>query len=146
MKSILSALLTGLVFGLGLGLAGMMNPTKVQGFLDLNGHWDPSLAFVMGGAVVVTFVVFPLIIRRSRPLLAKEFSLPSSTDLDRPLILGAVLFGIGWAISGLCPGPALANLSSLNPGVFGFVFSMFVGFWLHRQVVQVRKKQSHSGS
>jgi len=143
MKSILSALFTGLLFGIGLGLAGMMSPVKVQGFLDLSGRWDPSLTLVMGGAVVVTFVLFPLIIRRSQPLLAHAFTLPSATDLDRPLILGAILFGIGWAIAGLCPGPALANLTSLNPGVFGFVISMFVGFWLHRQWVHLRKKQSH---
>lgn len=124
----LSAFGSGLLFALGLGLSGMMNPQKVQGFLDLFGRWDPSLALVMGGALAVTFMVFPLIFKREKPIFEAKFGLPTNTKIDGRLLGGAVLFGSGWAISGLCPGPALANLSSLNPGVLLFVGSMLASY------------------
>lgn len=125
---------SGLIFAVGLGLSGMMDPRKVQGFLDLFGRWDPSLSLVMGGAVIITLISFPLIMRRSRPILDTQFSLPTAAKADARLLAGSVLFGAGWAISGLCPGPGLANLASLNPGVLAFVVSMLAGFVLHQQL------------
>lgn len=141
MKEILSSLFVGLLFGAGLGISGMMDPAKVQGFLDLTGRWDPSLALVMGGAMAVTWIAYPLIFKRKRPVLAPKFFLPTNTQIDRPLVLGALLFGTGWAIGGLCPGPALANLATLNAGVLAFVPSMLVGFWLHRSVSEWQIRQ-----
>ncbi len=127
----LVALVSGVLFGMGLMLGGMTDPAKVIGFLDLAGRWDPSLAFVMGGALCVTFPTFQLLLRsQSRPLLGDRFHLPARKDLDGPLIGGAVLFGIGWGIAGLCPGPAIANLVFGSPEVLGFVVSMIAGMWL----------------
>jgi uncharacterized protein len=128
MKIYLSAFISGLFFAVGLGLSGMMSPQKVQGFLDLAGRWDPSLALVMGGGLIVTWISYPLIFKRKAPILTASFALPTNNQLDPKLIGGAALFGTGWAISGLCPGPALANLGSLNPGVFAFVAMMLLGF------------------
>ena len=134
MKEKVSAFILGTLFSIGLGISGMMDPTKVQGFLDAIGRWDPSLAFVMGGALFVTFVTYPFIIKRDGPVLGKHFALPNRHEVDKPLIIGAVLFGVGWAISGLCPGPALANAFSLNTGVLAYIATMFIGFWLHKKV------------
>ncbi|MGV3525240.1 MAG: DUF6691 family protein [Candidatus Sericytochromatia bacterium] len=145
MKALFSAFVSGLIFALGLGLSGMMNPTKVQGFLDLGGQFDPSLGLVMGGAVALTLIGFPLITRRKAPLFEAQFSLPTSVKVDRPLLLGAVLFGAGWAISGLCPGPALANLPSLNGGVWIYTATMLLGWWLYPQVSHwLIHRHSHS--
>lgn len=141
----LAAFGSGLLFALGLGISGMMNPLKVQGFLNLAGGWDPSLALVMAGAVTVTFLSFPLIFRRGRPLLDEKFALPSTHTVDLRLLLGAALFGAGWAISGMCPGPGLANLASFNPGVLAFVVSMLTGFWLHQKLSLFEiRRHSHS--
>lgn len=107
----ISSLFCGLIFGLGLAVSGMLNPTKVSGFLDLAGAWDPSLAFVMGGGLAVNAVAFRFIRRRQSPLLASGFKLPMARQIDRRLMLGAALFGIGWALAGLCPGPAIAGLA-----------------------------------
>lgn len=127
----LLSLVSGTLFGAGLVIAGMTDPAKVLGFLDLAGAWDPSLAFVMGAAICVTLPVFQFVIKgRSQPLLDRRFYLPTKKDLDRPLIGGAVLFGIGWGIAGLCPGPAIANLVSLKPQVLAFVAAMLAGMWL----------------
>lgn len=116
----LVALLSGLMFGLGLGLSQMIDPQRVLGFLDVAGDWDPSLIFVLGGAVGVTVVAFRLVLRRSQPLFAEGFRLPTRTDIDRPLVLGAVLFGLGWGLGGYCPGPAIAALplGGWNPVFF----------------------------
>lgn len=122
------AFISGLIFAAGLGLSGMMNPVKVQGFLDILGRWDPSLILVMGGALAVSFLFYPLVLKREQPLFEKEFSLPTAQDLDFHLVGGGVLFGGGWALSGLCPGPAWANLSSLNAGVLAFVGSMLLSY------------------
>lgn len=122
--------LSGLVFGLGLIISGMANPAKVLNFLDLAGSWDPSLAFVMGGAVLVTFIGYRLVWRRGTPLLASGFDIPTSSRIDRPLILGAALFGIGWGIGGFCPGPAWTALPLLSPGILIFLPTMLLGLWL----------------
>ena len=110
----LSALLIGLLFGLGLIVSGMVNPAKVLGFLDLFGDWDPSLAFVMGGAVVVTFFGYRWIGRAGKPWFDIKFQFPSATNIDARLVTGAILFGVGWGLVGLCPGPALAAFL-INP-------------------------------
>jgi uncharacterized membrane protein YedE/YeeE len=132
MLKTLAALLSGTVFGLGLAVSGMMNPAKVVGFLDVAGDWDPTLAFVMGGALLVVFPAFRLVLRRPRPVLAESFELPKKTALDGRLISGSALFGVGWGLSGFCPGPAVAALSTGLPAVLAFVAAMIVGMALHR--------------
>lgn len=126
----LAGLVAGLVFGVGLVVSGMANPAKVLAFLDLAGSWDPSLAFVMGGAVVVGFIGFRLVWRRRAPLLGAGFDLPTASAIDRRLLAGAALFGIGWGIGGFCPGPAITALSLAAPGTLVFVPAMAVGLWL----------------
>ncbi|PVA05279.1 YeeE/YedE family protein [Thalassorhabdomicrobium marinisediminis] len=129
----LFALLSGLVFGLGLILSGMADPAKVQNFLDLFGTWDPSLAFVMGGAVLVAFVGFTLLTRNlSRPLFDSEFRFPTKADMDAKLISGAAVFGVGWGLGGFCPGPALTALPLAATGTLIFVPFMLLGMWLAR--------------
>jgi hypothetical protein len=130
MKTALSSFLSGFIFGLGLAVSEMIDPARVIGFLDVAGQWDPTLLLVMVGALAVTVPGFPLILRRRHPLLASKFSLPSQTKIDRPLISGAAIFGVGWGLAGFCPGPALAALSSLSPSVGMFVAAMIAGQWL----------------
>jgi uncharacterized membrane protein YedE/YeeE len=130
MGKIISAFIAGTLFGLGLAISEMINPARVIGFLDVAGRWDPTLIFVMGGALLVTATIFPLILRRSRPFLAEQFHLPTNKEIDRPLILGAVIFGIGWGLAGFCPGPALAALASGSRAVALFVIAMVVGQWM----------------
>ena len=134
MQALLSAGFAGLLMAFGLGISGMMDPRKVQGFLDLSGRWDPSLGLVMGGALLVTLISYPLIFQRPAPLFENQFSLPGNAKIDIKLIAGAVLFGAGWALAGLCPGPALANLGSLNPGVLSFTLMMLAGFVLYQRI------------
>lgn len=126
----LSGFLCGLCFGLGLIVSGMSDPAKVLNFLDLFGTWDASLLFVMGGAVVTTFVGYRLAWRRGAPLLAEGFDLPANRRIDRRLIGGAILFGIGWGLSGYCPGPAWTALPLLAPGTLAFLPAMLAGLWL----------------
>lgn len=130
----LAILSIGALFGAGLAISGMLNPAKVAGFLDLFGLWDPSLAFVMGGGVVVNFIGHRLVMKRGKPIFAGTFRLPTSQDIDKRLIGGAVLFGIGWGLAGLCPGPAISSLL-LNPqdGI-GFVLLMLAGLYAGRIV------------
>lgn len=130
----LSALIAGLVFGLGLVISGMADPAKVQNFLDVFGTWDPSLAFVMGGAIAVTLPGFRLVAQRGRPLFDERFRLPTRSDLDAPLLGGAALFGIGWGLGGFCPGPALTALPLAAPGTLIFVPAMLIGMWLAMNV------------
>lgn len=134
--AILLQFAVGLVFGLGLLLSGMSDPAKVLNFLDLggiaSGGWDPSLAFVMAGAVAVTFVGFRLVLRRSRPLFAERFHLPSSRELDLRIIAGPALFGVGWGLAGFCPGPALTALGFGSRAAVIFVAAMLGGMWLAR--------------
>jgi len=126
----LIAFLCGLLFGLGLIISGMANPAKVLNFLDILGHWDPSLAFVMGGAVSVTVLGYPMLRRKDRPMLVAKFQWPTRTDIDRNLLLGAVLFGMGWGIAGYCPGPAWVALSALAPGTLVFLVAMLLGMFV----------------
>lgn len=125
----------GLIFGLGLVVSGMIDPAKVQNFLDIFGTWDPSLAFVMAGAVAVTFAGYRLAWRNARPVLDDRFHLPETTAIDKRLVLGAAVFGIGWGLGGYCPGPAFTGLSLLAPGTIVFVPAMLVGMWLARIAV-----------
>jgi uncharacterized protein len=117
----------GLIFGIGLLLSGMTEPSKVLGFLDIFGAWDATLAFVMAGAVAVSCIGFALARRASAPLLASHFAWPTRRDINAPLIIGSAVFGIGWGISGICPGPALVNLAGLSAPVIVFVAAMVVG-------------------
>lgn len=123
----LAAFVSGLAFALGLGLSGMTQPAKVIGFLDVAGRWDPSLALVMGGAVLVMLVAFAFVLRRRAPVLAPSFDLPTQTRIDRPLVVGAVVFGVGWGLSGVCPGPALVSIATLSPASLVFVAAMLAG-------------------
>lgn len=124
-KQNLMALVSGLVFGVGLGVSQMIDRERVLGFLDLAGAWDPTLMFVLGGAVGVTMVTFRFVLRRKHPLFDDRFHLPLKTAIDRRLITGAALFGVGWGIAGYCPGPAIASLGlgSLNPLIFIVAFA-----------------------
>jgi len=131
MKSLATALLSGVLFGVGLALAGMTHPEKVLGFLDVAGLWDASLLFVLGGAVIVTAIGFHFISKRPTPLLDTQFHLPVKTNIDRPLIFGSVLFGIGWGISGYCPGPAIALLAAPGKEAWLFLSAMLAGSYLH---------------
>lgn len=137
MKSAIAALFCGIIFGLGLTVSEMINPARVIGFLDIAGQWDLTLMLVMGSALAVTVVGFPLITRKKHPILEEKFSLPTKTELDLPLISGAVLFGIGWGLAGLCPGPAIAGLASLEPGVFLFVAAMIAGQFIGLRLEKV---------
>lgn len=130
MKISLAALVSGVIFGLGLAISEMINPTRVIGFLDITGQWDFTLALVMGSALAFTVVGFPLITKKAHPILAEKFTLPTKKTLDTPLITGAILFGIGWGLAGLCPGPAIAGLASLKPEIFMFVAAMIAGQFL----------------
>lgn len=132
MIRLLTCLIAGTLFGLGLAVAQMTNPLKVQNFLDVAGDWDPSLAFVMGAAVLVTLVMFRVVLKRATPLLGDRFHLPTLLKVDRQLIMGAALFGVGWGMTGYCPGPALATLLSGNGEVLLFVPAMLLGGFLHR--------------
>jgi uncharacterized membrane protein YedE/YeeE len=122
-----SAFVCGWVFAIGLGVSGMTKPSKVIGFLDVTGHWDPSLMFVMGGAVLLGLISFPLVLRRKMPILGEKFILPENAGLDAKLLGGAALFGLGWGMSGYCPGPALVSIVTGNLAVIVFVMAMIAG-------------------
>lgn len=144
MRQILAALAAGLLFGIGLTVSQMVNPAKVLNFLDLAGNWDPSLAFVLAGAIATAALGFQRVRRRTAPLFAGSFQWPSARDIDRRLMLGAALFGIGWGLVGLCPGPAVAALS-LDPGrVVLFVLAMFAGMAVFRAQTGRKTLQSRS--
>lgn len=126
------ALIAGVLFGFGLSLSGMVDPARVSGFLDMaSGHWDPSLIFVLGGAVMVAVPCMLLSRRLTTPILTEDFNLPAKTRIDRPLITGSAIFGVGWGLAGFCPGPALSALAlGLMPVVL-FVCAMIAGMLLH---------------
>lgn len=120
----------GSLFSVGLIVSGMTQPDKVIGFLDIFGEWNPTLIFVMGAAVIVTTIGYRLVWKRERPLIEDDFNMPTDKALTSDLILGATLFGIGWGISGLCPGPALVSLVTGSVGIYVFVATMFLGFYM----------------
>ena len=126
----LSSLISGIVFGLGLTISGMVNPEKVLGFLNIFDYWDPSLMFVMIGAILIFSPLYFIFKRKSRPIFSKNFVVPLKTNIDKNLIVGATMFGAGWGLAGLCPGPAISAISFLNTDVYLFVLFMFVGFYL----------------
>ena len=130
MKHRISEFLVGLLFGLGLILSGMTDPSKVIGFLDIFGLWDPSLALVMGGAIAVGFFAFALAKKRDVNFLGGALHLPTSSQIDKPLVIGAVLFGAGWGVAGFCPGPALVSLASGQIKAAAFVVFMLAGMQL----------------
>ena len=126
----LISLISGIVFGTGLVISEMINPEKVLGFLDLFGNWDPSLAFVMIGALVVSSPLFHIIKNKEKPLFAEKFNYSNNKNINNRLILGSALFGAGWGLGGLCPGPAISSVALLNIYSTTFVVAMFVGFYL----------------
>ena len=136
--------LAGLLFGAGLIVSGMVDPAKVQGFLDVAGHWDPSLAFVMAGAVTTAAIGYRLALRRPKPLLAESFGLPSNRRVEPRLVIGSAIFGIGWGLAGLCPGPAITSLGIGSPGVLVFVPAMLAGLAAARWLPARRPRQTSS--
>jgi uncharacterized membrane protein YedE/YeeE len=146
----LITLVAGLMFGTGLLLSGMANPAKVQNFLDLFGTWDPSLAFVMGGAISITMPGYWLVTQRAKPFFNDVFHMPKSTDFDSRLISGATIFGVGWGLGGFCPGPAVTALPLATTGTIIFVIMMLIGMavakyfglWCHRRAWDLAGKTS----
>lgn len=134
MNRLFGAMLSGVLFGFGLVVAGMTNPQKIIGFLDIFGVWDPSLALVMGGALAVTATLFPLIFGRGKPLFDAGLELPTRRDIDAPLVVGSALFGVGWGIAGYCPGPALASLGGPVADAALFVVAMIAGMLVKRWI------------
>ena len=134
----IAALIAGLVFGLGLILSGMGNPAKVQNFLDIFGTWDPSLGLVMGGAIAVGLVAFTWAKRRKTSALGEPMQLPTATVVDRKLLTGAAMFGAGWGLAGVCPGPAVMNLATLQMEVWLFVAAMLAGMVLQHVTAKNR--------
>lgn len=141
MKNSIAALVVGFVFAIGLGLSGMTQPQKVVGFLNLFGNWDPSLIFVMIGAIVVHFVTFKVIRKRNSPLFSNQWHVPTKKEITPALMTGAFIFGIGWALGGFCPGPAITAMASFEKTPFVFVISMLVGMFLFRLVDKKLKLQ-----
>ncbi|CAN1555704.1 YeeE/YedE family protein [Limnohabitans sp. B9-3] len=127
----LSEFIVGLLFGLGLLLSGMTDPSKVQGFLDLAGTWDPSLAFVMGGGILVGFVAFTIAKKRTTNVLGGALHLPTATHIDKRLVLGGLLFGAGWGLAGFCPGPALVSMAAGQDKALVFVLAMVLGMGIY---------------
>jgi uncharacterized membrane protein YedE/YeeE len=138
----LTGLIAGIVFGIGLSIAGMVNPAKVVSFLDFFGNWDPSLAFVMGGAVAVYAIGYQLIMKRAKPLFAEGFQVPSRRDIDARLITGAVLFGAGWGLAGYCPGPAITGLAFGMNETVTFFASMAAGVVIFKLTLGNKPKTS----
>ena len=132
MRQIVAAAVAGALFGVGLAVSRMTDPTVVLGFLDLAGAFDPTLMFVLAGAVSVTLLAFRLVLRRPRPVLAEGFQLPATNAIDRPLLAGAALFGIGWGLAGYCPGPALVSIAAGIDSAVVFGVAMLAGIVLHR--------------
>jgi len=137
MRNLLS-LAVGLIFGVGLCISGMTDPAKVLGFLDLAGLWDPSLAFVMGGAVAVGLVAFSLAKRRTVALDGEPMQMPTARAIDAPLAVGSLIFGIGWGLAGICPGPGIVNAGFLNPRAVLFVAAIAAGMLVYRLLVGLR--------
>ena len=136
MTRLITALIIGAIFGTGLAIAGMLNPSKVVGFLDVFGDWDPSLAFVMGGGVLVNAIGHRFVVKRKTPVQCATFSMPTSTNIDKPLVIGSVIFGIGWGLSGLCPGPVVGSLLLNGQAMLPFFGLMVAGLLVGRIVMR----------
>jgi len=134
MKQSIVALFAGIIFGLGLSISQMTDRARVLGFLDITGVWDPTLMFVLGGAVGVTVIAFRFILRRPQPFIAPKFQLPPNNSLDRQLLAGSALFGIGWGIAGYCPGPGVTSLVQANGNPLLFIIAAIGGILVHRFV------------
>lgn len=141
MKNSIAALIVGFVFAIGLGLSGMTQPQKVIGFLDIFGNWNPSLIFVMMGAIAVHFVTFRFIMKRSSPLLSTQWHVPTKNEVTPSLVIGGAIFGVGWALGGFCPGPAVTSLATLDQTPVIFILSMLVGMALFKLVDKKLKLQ-----
>lgn len=129
MRALLGALVSGLLFGAGLAVSGLVDPLRVLGFLDLAGAWDPTLLFVMGGAIAAAAPAYALARRRERPLAAARFYLPEAGVIDTPLLAGAAIFGVGWGLAGYCPGPAIAGFGAMWHELLWFVPAYAAGAW-----------------
>ncbi|MAZ47985.1 MAG: YeeE/YedE family protein [Halobacteriovoraceae bacterium] len=136
----LSSFFLGLLFSIGLSVSGMVNPNKVIGFLDLWGTWDPDLIFVMGGAAGLNFVTFRFVLKRKNPLLGENFHMPTANEIDLKLLVGSALFGIGWGLGGICPGPGIANLFSLKAEPIVFIIFMLLGMLSFKWFDKLSKK------
>ena len=130
----LISLFCGIIFGIGLVISQMINPAKVLGFLNLFGEWDPSLAFVMIGALIVSSPLFHLFKNKEKPIFSTSFSISENKEIDKRLIIGSILFGAGWGLVGLCPGPAISSIALFNVSSVTFVFSMFIGFYIASKI------------
>ena len=136
MTRLIIALIIGSIFGTGLAIAGMLNPSKVVGFLDVFGDWDPSLAFVMGGAVLVNAIGHRFVMKLKAPIQCATFSMPRSTNIDKPLVIGSVIFGVGWGLAGLCPGPVVASLLLNGQVMLPFFGLLIAGILVGRIVMR----------
>ena len=130
----LVALFCGTIFGIGLVISQMINPAKVLGFLNVFGEWDPSLAFVMIGALIISSPLFHLFKNKEKPIFSTSFSISENKEIDKKLIFGSILFGAGWGLAGLCPGPAISSIALINISSVTFVFSMFIGFYIASKI------------
>lgn len=136
MKNNLTSLVVGLIFALGLGISGMTKPEKVIGFLDFFGNWDPSLMFVMAGAIGVHFFAYKLIRTKARPLFSEIWHFSTTQKVTPALIIGSIIFGVGWGLAGYCPGPAVVSLATFQRGPFVFVTAMLLGMWIFKIIDQ----------
>lgn len=136
MTRLIIAVIIGSIFGTGLSIAGMLNPSKVVGFLDVFGDWDPSLAFVMGGGVLVNAIGHRFVMKRKAPIQCATFSMPRSTNIDKPLVIGSVIFGVGWGLAGLCPGPVVASLLLNGQAMLPFFGLLIAGLLVGRIVMR----------
>lgn len=137
MTRLITAMVIGAIFGIGLAIAGMLNPSKVVGFLDIFGDWDPSLALVMGGGVLVNSIGLRFVLKRKTPIQSAKFLLPTASRIDKPLVLGSVIFGIGWGLAGLCPGPVVASLLLNGTAMLPF-FGMLIAGLLAGRIIMRR--------
>ena len=125
-------LMSGSIFGLGLTISSMTNPKKVIGFLDIFSNWDPSLAFVMGGAIIITSPILYLLTKNKKIILSDKIYLPTNTKIEKNLIIGSLIFGVGWGLAGLCPGPAISSLALVESSTIIFTIFMFIGFYISK--------------
>lgn len=139
---VFAALFAGTLFGFGLSVAQMIDPAKVINFLDITGQWDPSLAFVMAGGLIVNAIATPLILKRDRPLLSEHFRLPAKNEIDKRIIIGSIIFGIGWGLAGYCPGPMLTSLSFADNDILTVVAAFVVGTFATRWVLAHQKSST----